>query len=479
MWNGRIVNFAGAAMPVRLSWFHLFTLAVPAAVALVLTAGLGFDGLYGQDAYGYVHQAAGNAAVGSPHPGFPGGYPAAMAALGHLTGDLALAGRLLSLVSFIGIAWLLHFVLSLAHPALERGSITAYVLLGITFSPFLLRSSQVVMSDTWCAVLLMAGFVGVLHVQEEARSRWVAWTVLFLAGACWVRFAAAPVAIVLSVAMVRACVRGSRVGALWPLAIAVSALVLLVISDPSAAGLQHPWLRDWSPLNAFRRNFDTADGHAHYTLPNVLHVCKVVVHPGFFTLGPLLLLFFRWRDRKVPAAGLALACLLAYVVFLMGPPYQNERFLLLAVPFVAVALFPAYLRFRTALEARGRDPVLLLSAVAALQLALFVPAMNGLVKHNRVERRLAQSVNDRPEQVLYCFSVSEALRIRCPERRVIELWGAPVDRFEPGALVIFNPRAFAAQWSGMDPMLNWQRVLDQGATPVQEWPDGWIVARVP
>jgi hypothetical protein len=53
-----------------------------------------------------------------------------------------------------------------------------------------------------------------------------------------------------------------------------------------------------------------------------------------------------------------------------------------------------------------------------------------------------------------------------------------VDRFEPGALVLFNPAANAEQWKDLAPMRNWQRAVDLGADTLGVRRDGWVLLRV-
>lgn len=458
--------------------FTLLAFGVPTLLAVGL-ACMGFDGLYGQDAYGYLRQALAFPGPAGSGTTFPEGYPAIVAILGRAIGGPLIAARCVSVLSHAAVAWILFTLLGRAFPAADRKALACHAVCSVSLSPFLLRSSQVVMADAWCLFLLMAAFACLLRVREVPGPKWVFATTVALAGACWARYAAAPLALVFAAALVRYAVRSSKAKALWPLLLTAIVLAVLVPREAVHAALEHPWLREWSPVNAFRRRFVTADGLAQYTLPNVFHVAKVLVHPGFLTLGPLLLPFVRRADLRLPIVRLAVCGAAVYLVFLMGPPYQNDRFLLLAQPFLALALFPAFLRLHARLVALGRKPVRLLGAVAVLQLVLLVPAMRGYLRHNAVERRIAQAVNERPERVVYAFAVSGALRVRCADRSVHELWGAPVEHFEAGALVVFNPTEFARQWEGMDPMLNWQRALDRGAAPVMDWPDGWIIARLP
>ena len=464
--------------------FPLAVFGIPLGCALMLVYTTGFDGLYGQDAYAYLSQAQRIGAWlhhgggwGEAH--FPQGYPFSMALIGVGPGGPLLAARLLSIVAITGAALLVHRELRTMASDEGGNRIAVYALLSITCSPFLLRSSQVVMADASCILLLVAGYSCVLRFTRGASATSAFFAAVCVAVAFFFRYASAPIGLVLGVWLVISAFQQRRPLFLWSAALPALAAMVLLLSAGGEGALGHPWLRDWSPVNFFRRSFSTADGSAHYALPNALNVLKVIFHPGFLALGPVLILLFRRRDLKIPAIRLAALCAAVYLIFLMGPPYQNERFLLLAQPFLAIALFPAFLRLCAAIEQRGRRPALLLSAFAVGQLALFVPAMQGLVKHTVVEQRIAAAVNVRPERTVYSFSISEALRVRCPDRDVVELWGAPVERFMPGALVVFNPGAFAEQWKGMDPMLNWQRALDQGAETQVQWPDGWVLARIP
>ncbi len=112
----------------------------------------------------------------------------------------------------------------------------------------------------------------------------------------------------------------------------------LLFSQTSAAPvLQHSWLVNWNPLNAFRTSFDNSDGHFDYRLPPVLFYAEPLFHP--FYLFPLLTPFVfvgAWglrRSRKLILLG---GWVLVLYLYLMGIPYENFRFGLAYFPPIAI-----------------------------------------------------------------------------------------------------------------------------------------------
>src|SRR5205823_12396468 len=100
-------------------------------------------------------------------------------------------------------------------------------------------------------------------------------------------------------------------------AVAVAALILGHVVAPAVIGLlSHPsepaafagnfQVYSWSPLNALRRDFFTADGHLAYTLPNGIYYATAPAKLAYF--GPLVAVWIpvglwaaarRWSARSI------------------------------------------------------------------------------------------------------------------------------------------------------------------------------------
>ena len=112
-------------------------------------------------------------------------------------------------------------------------------------------------------------------------------------------------------------------------------------------------------LNLFKRNFDTAEGSFSYLFPNIGFVFYAFFHPLFFSLGAILIFFIHpkkdFNSQVYVAIGLAV-----YLLFLAGIPYQNKRFLLLAMPFVGILFLEPFKRFFKLIRERTKSKFVIL-----------------------------------------------------------------------------------------------------------------------
>jgi hypothetical protein len=159
--------------------------------------------------------------------------------------------------------------------------------------------------------------------------------------------------------------------------------VLPALLQPPAwiEGVAGTPLADWTPVNLFRRELHSDDGVLRYPLPNVVRLFAVFVHPGFLPLGVLLILFVRKSDLQGALQRATAAMLITYLLFVGSMPFQNDRVLLLAQPFAAFLLYPAFLRLWAKVVATTRYSTSVLVVVVALQAALFVRAMAPFIRN--------------------------------------------------------------------------------------------------
>jgi hypothetical protein len=255
--------------------------------------------------------------------------------------------------------------------------------------------------------------------------------------------------------------------------VACGALIALALGT----AMDHPLGLQMRASNLFQRVFTTVDGEHRFLLPNGLFVLKPLVHPGFLLLAPVCWVFFRKADLRAAHGPVVGASLLAYLLFLGMLPDQNDRLLLPAVPLVALVGWPAFQRL-SAVPAVKRWERALVGAAVVAQLLLFARAIAPFVRQDRDQRELAEWVNGAGASTVYTFGVDQALRTYGHTGAVVDLWRKEVDRFEPGALVLFNPAANAEQWKDLAPMRNWQRAVDLGADTLGVRRDGWVLLRV-
>ncbi|MEP7190513.1 MAG: hypothetical protein ABI901_15085, partial [Roseiflexaceae bacterium] len=102
---------------------------------------------------------------------------------------------------------------------------------------------------------------------------------------------------------------------------------------------QHQWLVTWNVANIWRRDFVTVDGVQHYRLPMGVYYLTRMAWPSLvFPLLALLCLpgaLWLARRRRWPALALLAGWPLLLWLFLSGIPFQNARFILLALPTLA------------------------------------------------------------------------------------------------------------------------------------------------
>ena len=129
-----------------------------------------------------------------------------------------------------------------------------------------------------------------------------------------------------------------------------AALLVPVLGPPLLGLLSHPsepaafagnlQVYSWSPLNALRRDFLTADGHLSYALPNGVYYAIAPANLAFF--GPLLApwlavgLWAAAREWRQPTLLLIVGWAGVVYAFHAGAAWQNFRFTLAYVPPVAI-----------------------------------------------------------------------------------------------------------------------------------------------
>jgi hypothetical protein len=127
-------------------------------------------------------------------------------------------------------------------------------------------------------------------------------------------------------------------------ACALGALIIVpqvLFSQRSPESLsQHQWVVAWNVANIWQRDFVTVDGAQHYRLPVGAYYLARMAWPSF--LFPLLTLLCLpgtlWlaHGRRWPTLALLAGWPLLLWLFLSGIPFENARFILPALPALAV-----------------------------------------------------------------------------------------------------------------------------------------------
>jgi 4-amino-4-deoxy-L-arabinose transferase-like glycosyltransferase len=357
----------------------LFLLALAIRLSVVLLWQ--FDGLYGQDAYAYFHQALAiteNLPQGQLPPTdffWPNGYPLLMAFFTLFVGQTAWAGQLAALLSGAALSSLVFLLYEhLFSSPVEinsnliirstSGGLLAGLIVAFAGQPIL--SSVVIMADM--PALFWATLSALLVVRaEHSEQRGILTSPLWFlaAGAAlalaiisrWLYVLIVPALSFYVILNHRGAIFGlshkGKTGLnfskkLWwpPFGAVLGGFIILApqlwLSLNKPEGLAHSWLLGWSPVNFFRHEFENIDGHFVYQLPNWIYYAQPAGHPAY--IFPLLGLASVWgvwrlgRARQWRRLVLLLGWVMSVYLFLAGIPYQNFRFgLTLYLPLVILA----------------------------------------------------------------------------------------------------------------------------------------------
>ena len=505
--------------PVALGWILPGVLVLVATVILV--SAHGFDGLYGQDAFGYVNYALGPLreallrGQGVPYFQQPPGFPIVIAAVSLVVGPDGRIGLGISVVAgaLVPLATALLAAETLGRRLTGRAA-TAVPIMAALIAALpgqLWQSSAVAMSDTMSVALATTAAWAACRYARVERARWLLLAAAAVAAAIdtrWVYgFVAVPVAAVGLVGL-RMVWRADRRRAIGHAAAAVlvGVTVLAPVVGPMGVALARgstvPFSADfgaypWDPFNALRDMFVSSDGRLIYTTTSGGFYLGQVVAPYWFGPAGLLAIWgAAWVARR---GGLAPAIVLlgwpAIVLgFLAGSPYQNTRFFLSAMPPTAIVMATGVWRLAAFVEGRlprDRGPRRW-AIVAAIGGAWLLVAMlvAGRFTANFIDRQAADLAAIRRletelpagARVISMGPTGAFVRDGVPD--VVELFALDPDAAEglladgrPSYLVI-DPASMAGQWAGRRPALTVETLRSaRGLTKVDE-AGGWTLYRI-
>jgi hypothetical protein len=359
----------------------------PFALALLIAGitrlAFPFDGLYGQDAFAYFGFARAiwpHLRDGAPLPVlfWPRGYPAAVAMLLPFARGGPAAGQL---VSALACAWTAAASFLLVGELLEDtegetlgrvGNIVAGVC--VAASGIALRAGQVVMADGLAVALAATALWCAARFARSGRGVWLVLCAVAVAWGAVTRWQIGLIAVPIAFVVIPA----HRCDRRWWIAALAAGLLVLVPqllaarSVPSSLAA-HEWLRRWNPLNAFRRDFLTSEGHARYRLPvGLFYLARLGWPDALFPTVIGLAAVGAWRvvrERRASAIALLIGWPLVDWVFVSGIPYENPRFIWPALPSVAGLAGIGFVWLRGHLASRDRG-VLAVGLAASLALGL-------------------------------------------------------------------------------------------------------------
>lgn len=477
-------------MPSKLTWL----LPLP----FLLLAGVvwpRFDGLYGQDAYAYYRYGTGTLreflANGAPFPGFfwPPGYPLGLALLSIVAGPSPLVGQVVSLTAAALTPLVTYLLARELRPQDTWVPFVAALLVALNGQ--LWQSAVVVMADTTGLMFATLGVWAVARFGRTLRGRWLVFAAAAMAYALLTRWAYGLVAIpatgyALSVTLSNVHLRVTRTIGLL---LSAAAIVLLVMSpvlyavltgqmDPASgrpAFAGDIGVYSWNPMNAFRQQFQTADGLLSYRFPNGLFYATTPALPYYFTpLVAWLVVPGLWtllHERTPRVLWLVVGWAGIVITFHVGAPYQNVRFSLAYLPPLAVTaavglavIWPAMSRAPAAVRGVLRPALLLLlSAGVATMLVSGGRRVGMFIAIKDSDRAVVEWVESRtaPEAHLISFGLTLTFQhySRLRTHEIFHLQPSELEDIVGGGqptYLLLDVGNVQRQWAGRAPGTNYE-----------------------
>lgn len=324
-----------------------------------------FDGLYGQDAYGYLDYSKRfyeSLALFHIPPSYywPIGFPLLIAVFSIFTaGNVWLAGLLVSLNSgslCAGFVYLLAYELLSEENEELRKKTSFYAGWIAVFIPLLVKSSIVLMSDTLALMFASWSIWQIVKYTDSQKLKHLIFAAVTLSLAVMTRYGYALLVIPILIFIIYTSVKNKFNARSLIKDILISALLGLIIFLPQlyyiiqkgipnfhTEGGIGIWPAMWSPLNFFRKDFTTFDGTMHYKMWNALYNISPVFHPFYlsvFGIAFIAGLYLLIRKKKYKLLILTSGWFLVYYIFFTGGPYQALRFLISFLP--VMVILPAF-----------------------------------------------------------------------------------------------------------------------------------------
>lgn len=351
-----------AAKEAKSNTYYFVLLFISAFVLRVLLLVIfKFDGLYGQDAYGYLeyskkfYESLGSFQI-PPSYYWPIGFSLFTSFFTVFTaGNVWLAGLLVSLNSgslCAGFVYLLAYELFISFGEQQRKKIALYAGLITAFIPLLVKSSIVLMSDSLAIMFASWSVWQVVKYTSAFKLKHLIFAAVTLSLAVMTRYGytllIVPILIFIIYTAAKNKTKALRltrdilIGSLFGIIVFIPQLYYILqngIPNFHTEGGVGIWPTMWSPLNFFRKDFTTFDGTMHYRMWNSLYNLSPVFHPyylavfGFaFIAGAYLLL----KNKIYKTIVFFLCWFLVYYLFFSGGAYQALRFLISFMPVMII-----------------------------------------------------------------------------------------------------------------------------------------------
>lgn len=435
----------------------LFWACCSLLLLLAYCLGAGFDGLYGQDPYGYLVDARNVQAwlEGAAPPAdffWTRAYSGLGAIGGSVVGDPH--GPLLGL-SMLAVAGTEYVAIRWADEALGKNPFHGPLLmLMLGCSPFFFRAGVVVMSDGLAIFWSMAGMWMAWRYRRDGKVLHLCLATLMVGAGIMTRYAMVPLLLVpgLQTAWVMLRKRDWLHFIVLPLALlpALSELLLVPGGLPSPA---HPTAMAWDLLNLFRSELTHLDGQNQFEQMNLFFILQLFYHPGFLGAGLLAWLGVVLHRRQLPDVPWVdwLLPILPCLLFLGGLPFQNDRFLLPMLPLLVLCLLP----FAAALLQTPRWRIGILAVVVPAQAFLVWRATLPSRANNELHQKMVAELLAHPGHVVYALDAIPMMNARAPWLSTQSIFEPGIPPPAPGDLLLSDFGKRYPQWKDLPAGHNW------------------------
>jgi len=438
-----------------------------------------FNGLYGQDSHEYYRysRAVLNFFKTGDSPGdyfWPVYYPIFGALFGIVMDNL-ICLQLISILSLTGSLFFLFRIMIEIFS--DDNHLTIYLLITFLLSPFVLRSSLVVMSDMLSVFFITASFYFFIDYIHNKGAKQIVLFSIFSSMAVLTRYAAVVVLLLPAIIIINQIIKNGKSLHLFICAAIAFLLSLphILIRESNVAGfMDHIWLQDWSLSNFLRSDFVTSEGIQHYRFPNILNSFSNIFFPTYLVFGLVLAVL---SERNLPINRfwlISVAIVFVYAMFLAGIPYQNHRYLLLSYPFVVITIFPGFERFVKLLDKRKNLYNIAVCSMLAIQLFYCVYFFKPVYERNILEKKIAEFVKNDTHKNVYAFDIDVSFMSYDVNKNVVNMWKEKISYFDIKSIVIFNEGKFKEQWANLNPMLNWNELkTNYTLMELKDFGSGW------
>ena len=459
-------------------------MGIPILLLLIIRS-IGFDGLYGQDAYEYLRYTRALSSFMqegiSPRDYFwPIYYPLLGAILTYITSNTTLILQLISILS-MGVATIYVYNIILLIYTKKRDAFI-YAFIFFLCSPMVFKMGLLVMSDMLAMVFIVLCFY---HSLNYIRDHFLKSLYLgFIFGVCAIMTRYASFVLLLPLALYIFYILITRRRHLFHcifLVVLLSILIsphLYIKGHNSFSFIEHNALSKWSVLNFFKNSFITDQGYTAYRFPNIIYAFSNLFHPRYFIIGSILLPIFLLKKVYVKSQFILIVSIIFYSFFIAGIDTQNPRFLLLSFPLILIVIFPAFVFLLEKISSK-KIKYISASLLIILQLVISIKGMNPILERNTLEKQVAKQIESYQKNTLYSFDIDIAMQGRDLDFNYKNLWIEAYQEFEEQALVLFHPTKFNKQWEDKNPMLNWHKIQKKYQLKIlEECYGGWKLYQI-